>query len=92
MAAEWDVVVVGAGPGGASAAYGLAKAGLRVLLLEKEKMPRYKPCGGGLTAKVRDALDFDFGNARMAELSFEKISELQIFVKVLGVLTYAEPP
>jgi geranylgeranyl reductase family protein len=63
MAAEWDAIVVGAGPGGASAAYGLAKAGLRVLLLEKEKMPRYKPCGGGLTAKVRDALDFDFAPA-----------------------------
>lgn len=63
MAAEWDAIVVGAGPGGASAAYGLAKAGLRVLLLEKEKMPRYKPCGGGLTTKVRDILDFDFSPA-----------------------------
>jgi len=30
------------------------------LLLEKEKMPRYKPCGGGVTAKVRGLLDFDF--------------------------------
>jgi geranylgeranyl reductase family protein len=60
---NWDVIIVGAGPGGSSAAYGLAKAGLRVLLLEKEKMPRYKPCGGGLTSKVRDALDFDFSPA-----------------------------
>ena len=63
MAENWDVIIVGAGPGGSSAAYGLAKAGLRVLLLEKEKMPRYKPCGGGLTSKVRDILDFDFSPA-----------------------------
>ncbi|HEX9075699.1 MAG TPA: geranylgeranyl reductase family protein [Anaerolineae bacterium] len=60
MAFDWDAIIVGAGPGGSSAAYGLAKNGLRVLLLEKENMPRYKPCGGGLTAKVRSALDFDF--------------------------------
>ncbi len=60
---DWDVIVVGAGPGGTTTARGLAKAGLRVLLLEKEKTPRYKPCGGGLTTKVRDILDIDFSPA-----------------------------
>jgi geranylgeranyl reductase family protein len=63
MTHSWDAIVVGAGPGGSSAAYRLATAGLRVLLLEKEKIPRYKPCGGGLTLKVRTALDFDFSPA-----------------------------
>ncbi len=57
---DWDAIVVGAGPGGATAARGLARNGLRVLLLEKEKIPRYKPCGGGLTAKVKNILDVDF--------------------------------
>ncbi len=73
MAGNWDIIVVGAGPGGSSAAYGLAKTGLHVLLLEKEKMPRYKPCGGGLTTKVRDILDFDFSPAveqTISHLSF----------------------
>ncbi|SFJ44702.1 geranylgeranyl reductase family [Amycolatopsis sacchari] len=44
----WDVVVVGAGPAGASAARAAAAAGCRVLLLERAAIPRYKTCGGGL--------------------------------------------
>ncbi|MER7177018.1 geranylgeranyl reductase family protein [Streptomyces mesophilus] len=52
----WDVVVVGAGPAGASAAHAAAVAGRRVLLLEKAELPRYKTCGGGLIGPSRDAL------------------------------------
>ena len=44
-----DVVVVGAGPGGSSTAYHLARAGLDVILLEKNPFPRDKICGDGLT-------------------------------------------
>ena len=44
-----DVVVVGAGPGGSSTAYHLARAGLDVILLEKSPFPRDKICGDGLT-------------------------------------------
>ena len=46
-----DVVVVGAGPGGSTAAYYLAQAGLDVLLLEKSTFPREKVCGDGLTPR-----------------------------------------
>ncbi|MGW8376042.1 geranylgeranyl reductase family protein [Streptomyces sp. ODS28] len=52
----WDVVVVGAGPAGASAAQAAASAGRSVLLLEKAELPRYKTCGGGIIGPSRDAL------------------------------------
>jgi len=47
----YDVIVVGAGPSGCIASYTATKLGLNVLLIEKEKIPRYKPCAGGLTPK-----------------------------------------
>ncbi|MFE4057332.1 geranylgeranyl reductase family protein [Streptomyces sp. NPDC059096] len=49
---EADVIVVGAGPAGSSAAYHLARAGIDVLLLEKSHFPREKVCGDGLTPRA----------------------------------------
>ena len=51
-----DVIIVGAGPSGSSAAYWLASAGLDVLLLEKTSFPREKVCGDGLTPRGTRAL------------------------------------
>src|SRR5664279_1594576 len=51
-----DVIVVGAGPSGSSAAYWLSSAGLDVLLLEKTVFPREKVCGDGLTPRGTRAL------------------------------------
>jgi geranylgeranyl reductase family protein len=53
-----DVVVVGAGPGGAAAAAHLAARGRDVVLLDKDRFPRDKICGDGLTPRViRELLD-----------------------------------
>lgn len=53
---RYDAVVVGAGPAGAMAAAVAARGGLRVALLEKQPLPRHKPCGGGMPVPVRREL------------------------------------
>ena len=56
----YDALVVGMGPGGATAAYQLSRAGLSVLGLDKATHPRYKVCGGGLSARIDRILDDDY--------------------------------
>jgi geranylgeranyl reductase family protein len=49
---EFDVIIVGAGPAGSTAAKILSGKGYKILLLDKEKFPRDKPCGGGIPQRV----------------------------------------
>ena len=57
----YDVIVVGAGPAGSTAAKVLAEKGLHVLLVERHKLPRYKSCSGVLIQKTMDLVRRYFG-------------------------------
>jgi menaquinone-9 beta-reductase len=52
-----DVLVVGAGPAGSAAATWAARQGLEVTIIDKEKFPRDKPCGDGLTPRAINELN-----------------------------------
>ena len=56
---RFDAVVIGAGPAGSTAAYRLARAGASVLLGDRARFPRDKPCGGGLTDRAVDQIPVD---------------------------------
>lgn len=60
MTKLWDAIIVGAGPAGASAAYFLGEAGLRALVLERESLPRDKPCGGAVPRAALARFPFTF--------------------------------
>ena len=65
MKRKYDVVVVGAGPAGATLACELASRGISVLVLEKAELPRYKCCAGGITAKA----------AKLSGMNIDEIAE-----------------
>ncbi len=61
MTSSPDVLVVGGGPGGASAAYWLARDGVSTVAVEKKSFPRDKTCGDGLTPRaIRQLSDMGF--------------------------------
>jgi geranylgeranyl reductase family protein len=80
-AKRYDAIVVGAGPSGSSCAALLAKKGAKVLLLDKEKFPRDKPCGDAIGGKALNVL---------AELGIERELEAAGFLRSSG-LVFSSP-
>lgn len=71
---RYDAIVAGAGPAGSTAARNLARAGARVLLLDRAKFPRDKPCGGGITFRADEANDLDFSPVTEREIYGVRVS------------------
>ena len=68
---KFDIAIIGSGPSGAMAAYKAAEEGKKVVLIEKEKLPRYKTCGGGLVFRGRNNLPFNID--QVVEKEFKEI-------------------
>jgi len=84
---DCDVIVVGAGIGGAATAYYLGEAGCRVLVLEKERLPRYKPCGGGVPSSVFRYFPFPLDEvieARVARVRYSYRGQEEVTVPLPG--------
>jgi flavin-dependent dehydrogenase len=75
-----DVLIVGGGPAGSSAARRLKQAGVDVLVLDKETFPRLKLCAGWITPDVVRDLDMNIESYPHRFLTFDK---LHIHVKGL---------
>lgn len=77
-AAPWDVLVIGAGPAGAVAASTTASHGARTLLVERQRFPRPKVCGGCLApAGVRVLQERGLGGA-LARAGAQTVSALRL--------------
>jgi geranylgeranyl reductase family protein len=74
----WDVVVAGAGPAGSTAAAHMARAGLDVLLVDRQRFPRDKVCGDGLIADTIAALERLGALAAVRERA-RRLTETSIF-------------
>jgi geranylgeranyl reductase family protein len=71
---HFDVVIVGAGPAGATLGYELAKRGTDVLILEKEPLPRYKACAGVISMKTVDLLGCDISSVTHQVISGARVT------------------
>jgi geranylgeranyl reductase family protein len=70
----YDAIVIGAGPAGSTAARTLARGGASVLVLDRARFPRDKPCGGGVTFRADTASDVDLEPVTEREIYGVRVS------------------
>jgi len=74
---KYDIIVIGAGPAGATAAAILADSDIDILLIEKEKLPRPKICGGAVSKRAMSILES--ANIKLSKLkTFKKCNSMQL--------------
>ena len=88
---RYDLIVVGAGPAGSTAARESALRGLSVLMFDKAEFPRDKPCGGAVSVRSANVLDLDLNpvierNITSAEFTWPR--GLEFTRSSSGVITY----
>jgi geranylgeranyl reductase family protein len=76
----YDLIICGAGPAGSTAARTAAKAGLSVLLVDKEDFPRDKVCGGGLRPEIMESPAFSY----VADKRSEFLENENLSVRMYG--------
>lgn len=86
---NYDVVIIGAGPGGVAAAHNMINNNISCILIDKQKFPRNKLCAGGITYKTFELMktlklqnEFNIENSEVSEgaslyLEYEHIADIK---------------
>lgn len=88
----YDIIVIGGGPAGSSAARKASSLDLKTLLIEKENFPRYKPCAGAVSDAALSYLDFQIPptliekEMRGVRVVYEKQRVLRYASRRIGIL------
>lgn len=81
----YDVIVIGGGPAGSSAARKASSLGLKTLVIEKENFPRYKSCAGAVSDVALSYLDFHIPSTLLEK----EMRGVRIVLKGQKVMKYA---